>query len=92
MTVKMGGEVADFISQYKDKEIPCGGTCYKDDSSDQLKKRRTMTVFVGYEHEGGLKDASGQRWWVYFECPECGFEHSFNRIYSEAEDSQEVKA
>lgn len=77
MSVRMGGEVAKFIETFRDEEIECQGKCFHSEDS-----RRTMSVFLGYEHSGGLEDAQGKTWWVFYECPKCEYEHSFNCIQS----------
>ena len=71
MTIEDGGEIAEFIKKYKGKTIRCFGTCDKD---------RVMNIFVGYEHDDGLADKDGKRFWVYFECPKCGYGHAFGKM------------
>ena len=71
MTKSMGGEVVSFIEEWEGDALNCFGPCKKD---------QYLNEFYGYEHSGGLKDSSGKRWWVYFQCPECGYQHSFNKM------------
>jgi hypothetical protein len=71
MTDNMGGEVAEFIREWKGKTIECLGVCHKE---------RIMESFLGYEHDGGLADSSGKKWWVYYECPKCHYGHSFAKM------------
>lgn len=71
MDVTMGGEVASFIEKWENKTIRCYGVCRKD---------RVMDVFYGYPHDGGLADAQGNKWWVYFKCPTCKYGHSFSKM------------
>lgn len=71
MTESMGGEVAEFIQKWQDKTIRCFGVCRKD---------RVMESFKGYDHDGGLEDANGNKWWVFFECPKCKYGHSFAKM------------
>lgn len=71
MTAQMGGEVAEFIEKWKGKTIRCFGVCHTE---------RDMNQFVGYDHDGGLEDANGNKWWVYFECPKCKYGHSFAKM------------
>lgn len=71
MTVEMGGAVGEFVKQWKGTTIRCFGTCRKD---------RVMDQFVGYLHDGGLADETGERWWVYFECHVCKYGHSFAKM------------
>lgn len=71
MTIDMGGEVKEFIEKYEDKTIRCFGVC---------RKERKMDVFLGYEHDGGLADKEGRRWWVFFQCPKCRYGHSFAKM------------
>ena len=56
MTEAMGGEVAEFIKKYQGKEFACHGVC---------RKNQIANDFLGYEHDGGLADATGKKWWVY---------------------------
>lgn len=79
MTEDMGGEVADFIRKVKGKYIHCYGTCWSDVQCNDIR---------GYPHEGGLADATGQKWWVYVHCTnpkdvkgnECGYDISFSKV------------
>jgi hypothetical protein len=71
MTEGMGGEIAAFLKTFTGKEIVCFGVC---------GKIRLMEGFKGYEHTEGLADATGKRWWVFFECPQCGYGHSFGKM------------
>jgi hypothetical protein len=71
MTIATGGEVAEFIKKWQGKKIKCFGVC---------GTKQIMNEFVGYEHDGGLTDANGKKWWVYFECPKCKYGHSFSKM------------
>lgn len=71
MDKSMGGEVAEFLEQWAGETIKCFGVCHKE---------REMVSFKGYEHDGGLADKDGNRWWVYFECPKCRYGHSFAKM------------
>ena len=71
MTTAMGGEVAKFVERWEGTLIRCFGTCRMD---------RITSEFKGYEHDGGLEDATGKKWWVYFECPECKYGHSYAKM------------
>lgn len=71
MNISMGGEISVFIEKWQSNLIRCFGTCRKD---------RVMDSFKGYEHDGGLADISGKKWWVYFECPKCHYGHSFAKM------------
>lgn len=71
MVESMGSEVAEFIKKFKDKTILCFGTC---------KKNQKMANFVGYPHSGGLRDRGHRKWWVYFECPDCKYQHSHAKM------------
>ena len=71
MTEEQGGQVADFIKIWKGITIRCFGVCAKE---------RIMTEFKGYEHDNGLKDSQGVRYWVYFECPKCKYGHSWAKM------------
>ena len=71
MNIGMGGEVAGFIEKWSGTTIRCFGVCFKN---------RVMNSFKGYPHDSGLSDATGNKWWVYFECPKCRYGHSFNKM------------
>jgi phage FluMu protein Com len=71
MSESMGGEVGEFIKNWSGKTIRCFGTC---------RSKQKMLEFQGYLHEGGLSDASGQKWWVFFKCPKCKYGHSFSKM------------
>jgi len=71
MKTEMGGEVAEFIGAWANKKIRCFGVCHQ---------VRVMKDFGGYEHDGGLADGQGKKWWVYFECPKCRYGHSFSKM------------
>jgi len=71
MSLEMGGEIEQFIKKWEGTLIRCFGTCNED---------RIMGDFKGYEHDGGLSDASGKKWWVYYECQQCRYGHSFAKM------------
>lgn len=71
MTKDMGGEVGEFITKWEGKTIKCFGICHTE---------QVMDSFVGYEHDGGLEDKNGKKYWVFFECPECNYGHSFAKM------------
>jgi hypothetical protein len=71
MTESMGGEVADFINKWIGKTIQCFGIC---------RGKRQVNQFKGYPHDDGLADSSGNKYWVYFECPKCKYGHSFIKM------------
>lgn len=72
MTIEMGNEVEAFIKKYLHVIIKCFGTCKKD---------RSMNSFYGYEHDAGLHSAKdGKKYWVYFECSICHYQHSFSKM------------
>lgn len=88
MSVAMGGEVADFIKKYEGKEFACHGVC---------RKNQIANDFLGYEHDGGLADATGKKWWVYVRCDNtlpknwgnrlCNYEVSFSHLPHQIEQS-----
>ena len=63
-----GGEVDEFCSTAQRKLMIC--TC---------GFQSIMHTFRGYPHEGGLADAEGKKWWVYYHCPNCHYEWSFTK-------------
>ena len=36
--------------------------------------------FLGYEHDAGILDKLGIKWWLYMSCPRCGYEWSWQKI------------
>ena len=84
MSIEMGGEVATFIEKWRGTLIRCFGVCRKD---------RVMDSFKGYEHDAGLQDATGKKWWVFYECPKCRYGHSFSKMNFFLEHTEiEIKA
>lgn len=71
MTNQMGGEVAEFIRKAEDRKVLecpiCGATI-------------DLTKFVGYPHDGGLKDGVGNIWWVWVLCPSCKNQWSWHKL------------
>lgn len=87
MTESMGGVVGAFVKEYTGTTIRCFGVCHKD---------RLMNEFTGYEHDGGIADNDGNKWWVYYECPICHYGHSFAKMeffikHTKIEHEAEVK-
>jgi len=84
MSIEMGGEVATFIEKWRGTLIRCFGVCRKD---------RVMDSFKGYEHDAGLQDATGKKWWVFYKCPKCRYGHSFSKMNFFLEHTEiEIKA
>ena len=63
MTEDMGGEIAQFIKEAKGKEFDCFGVHKRQEDSIHV-----ASEFWGYPHDGGLEDASGNKWWVFIYC------------------------
>ena len=73
LTEQDGGEVAEFIRENKGKEYYCMGN-----HTGGVNAIHRADVFYGYEHDAGLADRNGKRWWVYVLCaepPKDGFEY-----------------
>jgi hypothetical protein len=64
-----GGEISEFIRKYRYLQLRC--VC---------SFKYMMDKFVGYPHDGGLKDKNNHGWWVYTVCPRCKYEMSFHKI------------
>ena len=71
ITKEAGGEVGEFIEENAGKEILCFGVC---------NKKQVMDKFKAYDHDGGMRDKDGKRWWVYFECPKCKYGHAAHKM------------
>lgn len=87
----MGGEVAALIREWVGVEVQCYGICHSVYKVEEL---------LGYDHEGGVADASGKRWWAYSRCPNCErlgtrYETSFRHLpaaRARAEDERRRQA
>lgn len=67
----MGGEVAELIRQYRGMAVKPDTFC---------PHAIGLDVFLGYPHDGGYADATGNKWWAYARCPVCGYEVSAWKI------------
>ena len=67
----LGGEVKRTLEIFDNVPFKC--TC-----------GHTFTLtkfsFLGYEHEGGLADDKGNKWWVFFECGYCNYQWSWHKL------------
>jgi hypothetical protein len=66
-----GGEIGEIIKKH------CGDilNCVFCDQHFYLN------VFYGYEHEGGITDASGKKYLLYVECPFCEYHWSWSKFH-----------
>jgi hypothetical protein len=70
ITADMGGEVGELINKLDGQEFCC-----------KMCEHHTQLInFLGYEHGGGIADAAGEKYWVYFECPKCRYQWSWQNI------------
>jgi hypothetical protein len=70
----IGGALGAMIAKLKGRTLTCefcGGK-----KSHKVK----LNSFLAYPHEGGLADAAGNRWWLYFECPVGGYQWSWGKL------------
>ena len=54
----LGGEIGEIINKLSNEEFKCW-----------CGKKFKVNHFIGYEHDGGLLDAEGTKWWVFVVCP-----------------------
>lgn len=66
---RIGGGIESTIRSLKGRKFTCS-----------CKKTITINTWLGYPHEGGLTDASGNKWWIFVECPHCKNEWSWWKI------------
>lgn len=71
LTESIGGEAGEFIKKATGFTFICLGTCWKRVKIDKL---------YGYEHDGGLVDSTGKKWWVFYHCKKCNYNTSFPKI------------
>lgn len=74
LTSVCGGELGDMIDKLSGEEFQC--TCNHEFELGQ------EDGFVGYPHEGGLKDITGIKWWLYTKCPRCEYQWAWHKIES----------
>lgn len=65
----LGGEVAEVIKKLVGKSFVCS-----------CEKEIFANGWLGYQHEGGLADKDGKKWWIYIECPYCEYCWSWHKV------------
>lgn len=81
MTVEMGHEIERFLGSVQDKTLKCW-----------CGQELDCVGFEGYpDHDGGLMDASGKKWWVYLHCDKCGYDWSFWKVERRAKKEMMVE-
>jgi hypothetical protein len=80
MNEQVGGELGEMIKKLKGKRFECLGTCHK---------KHTIRVLLAYPHDGGLADKDGKKWWLYYECDDCGYQTSWWKIQRRIEEHGE---
>ena len=75
--VDFGGEVETVLRRLQGKKHRC--SCMHENLMDK---------FVCYPHEGGLPDKHGKRWWLYWRCPNCGYEWSWHKLERRLDDGR----
>lgn len=71
ITPDMGGQCEDMLNKVISSRIKCYGPCNAEYTITQLKADI---------HMNGLRDARGNRWWIYSHCPSCGYDMSWQKI------------
>lgn len=79
MTMEMGGEIAAFLASMKGLTMECW-----------CKNELICAGFMGYPHDAGLADATGQKWWVFLNCEKCNYDWSFWKVENRARAKVEV--
>lgn len=69
MTVEMGGQIKNAIQFLSYEPIICS-----------CGKKVVLEEFLGYPHEGGLKDKKGDKYWLYAHCPYCKYDWSWWKL------------
>lgn len=67
----MGGELGQAIKELSRKDFQCLGIC---------RKSIKAIGWLGEEHEGGLADKDGKKWWLWISCDNCGYETAWWKI------------
>jgi len=67
----LGGDLGSFITSYIGKSYVCLGSC---------GCKHEIVSFLAYPHASGLSDSSGQKWHLFVECPQCGYQLSFHKL------------
>lgn len=76
----LGGEIAEVINKLQDETFTCW-----------CGHKFTVNHFMGYQHEGGLADAQGSKWWVFVICPHCRYEWSWHKLINRLEKQKMLK-
>lgn len=76
VNAQMGGELGETIESLQGKSFMCLGTC---------GKSKVIASLLAYPHDGGLEDKDGEKWWLYYECPTCGYQSSWWKILNQLE-------
>lgn len=69
ITESMGGEIADALRELRGVYFECFG-----------HEIEASGPFYGYPHNRGVPDENGNKYWVFLECPECGYHWSWHKI------------
>lgn len=69
MEETMGGDVKKQIIKY-------GFVMFKCTCTNLIENPNIM----GYEHSGGVKDATGKKWWMYVHCSKCEYDWALHKI------------
>ena len=72
LTARMGGELGDLISRLSGSSYRCIGT--------MPIHSETVTTWYGYQHNGGISDSNGKRWWTYQKCKISGYQTAWWKV------------
>lgn len=70
-----GGEIEEILNRLTGEAFKC--TCGKTNELDR---------FIAYPHDGGIADKDGNKWWVYWHCPDCHYEWSWHKLIRRLDD------
>lgn len=73
---KLEGDVKKFVDKFYDEKFLCS-EC--DNSFIVNEDEEGKMIY--YTHPQGLQNGSqGDKYWIYIECPNCQYQHSFEKI------------
>jgi hypothetical protein len=75
MSIAMGGEIEKFLKSMQGKSMECW-----------CKNELVCGGFMGYPHDSGLADSSGNKWWLFLNCEKCNYDWSFWKVENRAKD------
>lgn len=75
LTEDLGGKLGEEISKLRGLPFICAMSASKKCNSEQK-----LDEFRGYRHSDGLPNKEGRKYWLYWECPGCGHDWSYQHL------------